>query len=273
MATEQTQSLLDDLAAGVAAIKTSDDWRAWLETAAKFYRYSFGNQILIACQKPEATYVAGFHKWLELNRHVRKGEHGLRILAPCVYKRTAEDPDTGEETTSRQVTGFRGAVVFDVSQTDGEDLPEVPAHKLTGAGDPEIVAALVGFAKANGAPSVDLEAELAETRNGETSTLTREIRVSRTLSGEMRIKTLAHEIGHLLLHCDPKDSAADREQAELEAESVAWLTCRELGLDSSSYSFGYVASWTGQHDAAKALQTSGQRILKTARAITDALAA
>ena len=273
MATEKTQELLDTLAAGVAAIKTSDDWRAWLDTAAKFYRYSFGNQILIMAQNPNASQVAGFHKWLELGRHVRKGEKGLRILAPCTYKRTDADPDTGEETTARHVGGFRGAAVFDISQTDGDELPQPPAHKLTGAGDPEIVAALIELAKANGAPSVDLEADLTDGRNGETSTKTREIRISNELSGEMRIKTLAHEIGHLLMHCDPENVAKDRDQAELEAESVAFLTCHQLGIDSSSYSFGYVAVWTGANDAAKALQTSGQRIIKTARAITDALAA
>ncbi len=272
MPTEKTQELLDQLAAGVAAIKTSDDWTDWLEVARRFYRYSFGNQLLIYRQLPTASHVAGFHKWLELGRHVRKGEHGLRILAPVVYKTKTEDPETGEEESSRRVAGFRGAVVFDVSQTDGDPLPEPPAHPLTGAGNPAILAALVRFAQDNGA-EVDLDADLPDGRNGETSYSPRRIRISRNLSGQMQIKTMAHEIGHHLLHFGPDRAEIGRDIAELEAESIAYLACGMVGIDSAAYSFGYVATWTAGKDSAAAVQASGQRILKTARAITDALAA
>jgi len=129
--------LLATLADGVADLTSSTAWRAWLDVQRRFHRYSWGNTLLIAAQCPDATRVAGFHAWLRLGRHVRKGEHGIAILAPVVPRLRVVDADSGDE---RWVAGrphaFRVAHVFDVSQTDGEELAPPPVTRLEG-GDPK----------------------------------------------------------------------------------------------------------------------------------------
>ena len=114
--TDALQRLRD----GVETLKQSDEWIRWLDVQSRFHHYSWGNCVLIAIQRPEATRVAGFHRWLELGRCVRKGEKGIQILAPMVGKRKDADPDD-----PKVCFGFRAAYVFDILQTDGEDLPEI----------------------------------------------------------------------------------------------------------------------------------------------------
>jgi hypothetical protein len=126
--------LLATLADGVAGLTNSTAWRAWLDVQRRFHRYSWG---LITCQRPEATRVAGFHAWLRLGRHVRKGEHGIAILAPVVPRLRVLDSESAEERVVRGAPHtFRVAHVFDVSQTEGQELPETPVSRLDGA-DPK----------------------------------------------------------------------------------------------------------------------------------------
>ncbi len=272
MANDKTAELLAELAAGVADLQTSDGWARWLEFQGRFYRYSFGNSLLIARQRPDASQVAGFHKWLELGRHVRKGEHGIRILAPCVVKVAADEVEGSE--AERRLVGFRVATVFDVTQTDGAELPEHPCHRLTGEAPERMRDALADFARAAGF-TVEFGAELAAGRNGETSTTSRSIKVAGGLAPAQVVKTLAHEIGHALMHSAAILSEIDRPTAEVEAESVAFLVCKRLGLETGGYSFGYVAHWAhgAGRDPVAAIQASGQRIVKAAQRISDGIEA
>ena len=122
--TDALRKAHDRLRDAVAEIVSGDDWKQMLHVASKFHRYSFNNQLLILCQRPDATRVAGYRKWQEFGRQVRKGEKGIAILAPCKYRTKIED-DSGEETTVQSIRGFRVVHVFDVSQTEGESLPDV----------------------------------------------------------------------------------------------------------------------------------------------------
>lgn len=271
MANNKAAELLAELAAGVVQLQTSEAWQRWLDFQGRFYRYSFGNSLLIARQRPDASQVAGFHKWLELGRHVRKGEHGIRILAPCVVKIKADDAGPDAEPQPR-VVGFRAAVVFDVAQTEGDEPPAVPCHRLTGEAPDHVTDALADFARSEGF-SVEFGAELVGDRNGETDTMARTIKVAAGLAPAQVTKTLAHEIGHALMHSAKILAEIDRPTAEVEAESVAYLVCRRVGLETGSYSFGYVAHWahgTGR-DGVAAIQASGQRIVKTAQRVADGL--
>src|SRR5437660_7049076 len=191
MATTQIrEDVLERLTEGIAALANGDEWTAWLKTQSRFHRYSFNNTLLIGRQCPTATQVAGFHRWRELNRSVRKGEKGIKILAPCVYKSEAEDDE-------RVVKGFRVAYVFDVEQTDGEALPEMPLHRLAG-NDAGLFDALLEYA--NGLGYTVTNAELPGETNGDCTYSLRRIRIRQGLEPAQRAKTLCHEIVHAMLH-------------------------------------------------------------------------
>jgi antirestriction protein ArdC len=264
MAAVATTDLIKQLTEGVAALTSTQQWERWLRAQRAFHRYSFSNVLLILRQFPEATRVAGFHRWHELGRFVRKGERGIAILAPVTRRVEADDdPDA----LMPVVTGFRPAYVFDITQTDGEPLPEI-AHRLDGADRVgasirlEKVAAELGF-------SVSVT-QLPGERNGDCSHELRRIRISERLAPAHQVKTLAHELAHAILH----EHFDDRGLAELEAESVAYIVCHELALDSSAYSFGYLASWArGGDEATGAITASGGRITAAARQILDGRAA
>ena len=269
---------LDRLSSGIAALTSSDAWSQYLATQAKFHNYSFRNSLLIALQRPDATQIAGFRKWLEMGRHVRKGEKGIYILAPMVC---ADKDEAGEKTGTSTIKGFRMVAVFDVAQTDGEDLPEI-CSTLIGK-DPtdaygrlECVASDLGFTVSlvdeclgkPGANGVTFFGRDAITGVG------RMIQIKATNEPAQRVKTLAHELGHAILHdpeTTPSSSRELKELKELEAESVAFVVCEALGIDSSVYSFGYVVTWAGADKAAELIAASGTRIQKAAHQILDAL--
>lgn len=257
----RAEELLQRLTEGIERLTSSEEWTRHLDFQRRFHRYSFRNVLLIALQCPDATRVAGFRGWLELGRHVRRGQKGIAILAPVVHRTKVEDEVTGEERTI--VLGpraFRIVHVFDVSQTDGDDLPESPARRLQGDGvvgaydDLSRYAARLGF-------TVESSGQLPGKVNGDCSHALHKIRVRAGQSPAQSIKTLAHEIAHAILHGGAIES---REQAELEAESVAYIVCGLLGVDSADYSFGYVAGWGGGDDAIKRVRQSGHRIQLTA---------
>ena len=253
--------LLDALTQGVAGLAESDRWRAHLEVQGRFRRYSFNNVLLIGVQRPDATRVAGFATWKKLGRSVVRGEKAIWILAPMVGRRTRTDE--GEE--KRPIYGFRPVAVFDLGQTEGDDLPEACENMQ---GDAPAVysegltrlAAQIGY-------SVEY-AELPGTRNGDCSYDLRRIRVESRNQPAHQVKTLVHELAHAMLH----QGEGDRALSELEAESTAYIVCRSLGLDSGEYSFGYVANWAGGGPEAVArITASGATIQRTAGIILDSL--
>jgi len=261
MGTSERDRLLDTLAEGVRTLTTSDRWRSHLELQGRFHRYSFNNTLLIGAQDPDATRVAGFAAWKRLGRSVRRGEHAIWILAPLVGRRVT-DADGDER---RPVFGFRPVAVFDVAQTDGEDLPEV-CRTLQGDDPGSWFAALAARAARLGF-GVE-RVELPGSTNGDCSHAGHRIRVESRNAPAQQVKTLAHELAHALLH----EQYADRAVAELEAESTAYVVCRSLGIDSGGYSFGYVASWAGGGlQAVAAIASSGAAIQRAAAVILDGL--
>jgi antirestriction protein ArdC len=235
----------------------------------RFHRYSWGNTLLIAAQRPDATRVAGFHSWLRLGRHVRKGEHGIAILAPVVPRLRVVDGDSGDE---RWVAGrphaFRVAHVFDVSQTDGEELAAPPVTRLEGGDPSDWYTQLRDVA--HGLQFTVEEDYLPDAVNGDCNHALRRIRIEVRNGQRHQVKTLAHELGHAILHADR--AGLSREQAELEAESVAYIVCAGLGIDTSEYSFGYLAVWAGGGEQARrAIAESAQRIQTAAHVVLDAV--
>jgi antirestriction protein ArdC len=263
-----TDELLQSLTEGIAELGSQESWTKWLDAQRVFHKYSFNNGLLIARQCPQATRVAGFQAWRQLGRCVRKGEKAIRILAP-VTRRDEVTGDNGEPQKVASLVGFRAAAVFDLSQTDGDELPQSPCRRLTEDAPAEAWDALKEIAQDFGY-SVTLSEELPDERNGDCNFVTHSIRVLGCLAPAQQIKTLTHELAHALLH---SDGQTPREVAELEAESVAYVVCGSgLGIDSREYSLGYVAGWAGgSKDAIEGIRRSGERISRAARRILAGL--
>lgn len=274
MATTSKVDVLQQLREGITELTNSDRWLSYLDVQRRFYHYSWGNCLLITLQRPDATRIAGYRKWQELGRHVRKGERAITILAPVVCRQSAQDETPRESTDPssdpKVVRAFRTASVFDVAQTDGEPLPEI-ATRLLGAVPVQAFLQMKTIAGELGY-SVDVT-DIPGARNGDCNFVDRLIRLRNDLEPAHLTKTLAHEIAHALLH-DPDQRSADfsRETAELEAESVAYMVCNGLGIDSSAYSVGYIAHWAGGGETAgREIERCAGRINKTARTILDGL--
>ncbi len=268
--THNHSELLAQLTDGISRLVASEDWRHYLDYQSRFHHYSFQNTLLIALQHHEASQVAGFNAWKKLGRKVRKGEKAIWIIAPMIYghaqsERDGSDAGSGKSedaANGRQVIrGFKYVPVFDISQTDGDTPPAVCA-KISGADTTGCFAKLAVVAR-----SIDFsieETSLSGGVNGDCNYDSRLIRIEVSNSPAQKVKTLAHELAHALLH----EKEQNRQLAELEAESTAYVVCQVLGVDSSDYSFGYVATWAGTGEQAiAAIKTSGIRIQKTATAI------
>ena len=230
------RAALDRLGEGVRAVYDSERWESWLRSLSRFYDYSLGNTILIAMQMPTATHVASFRSWKrDFNRYVRKGERGIEILVPMLVKDRDEDAD--EER--RRLVGFRVGHVFDVSQTDGEPLPTLVDEV---AGGVERYAAVMGAVRAVSAYPVEFVDDLPEGTNGffRRGEL---VAIREGMSEAQIVKTALHELAHSRLHDGDPEGMPDRAMREVQAESVAYAVSAALGLDTSGYSFGYVASW------------------------------
>jgi hypothetical protein len=279
----RTGEVLERLATGITDLTTSQNWTAWLRVQARFTNYSFGNSLLIALQAPNSTRVAGYRAWVDLGRKVRSGEKAIWILAPMTRRRSEENPDrtgqpAGGETNTpraagREVFGFKAVPVFDLAQTEGPDLPEI-SRRLTGAAPGRALFDLVRIAGDLGY-RVDFTA-LTGGRNGECHFLDRRICIEEGNDPAQQVKTLCHELGHALLHdpTTPDARIVERDLAECEAESVAWIVCAALGVDSDDYTFGYLAAWAGGGpEAVNAIRTSGQSIQHAAKHMLAALGA
>jgi hypothetical protein len=252
-------ALLSHLEDGIGALTSSEAWHDYLAFQSRFHRYSYGNVLLIAAQRADATKVAGFRSWQRVNRFVRRGEKAIWILAPMIGRAASGTRHGETDDQERVISGFRYVPVFDVSQTVGEDLPAM-CHKLSGADDSGAYDRFVAVATTIGFRVVDHR--FTDTTNGDCSRAHRRIRIEAGNTPAQRVKTLVHEIAHALLH----ETVEDRALAELEAESTAYVVCRAIGMDTGDYSFGYVATWAGGGEAAMALIKSSCGRIQTAAA-------
>jgi antirestriction protein ArdC len=264
--TARTDVARERLVDAVDALVSSDGWKAWLDSRARFHSYSLGNTMLIGFQRPDATLVAGFRAWQGMGRQVRKGEKGIAILAPMVRKIEASTSETGTSSDEeRRVVGFRTVYVFDVAQTDGDQLPEAPVSLPVGGRQADYMA-LQDLADAEHL-TVTTE-DMAGGKNGELNreswTITLGTQLFQTGTPAARIKTLTHELAHWF-DLGPGESVLERDAAEIVAEAVAYIVGQRLGLDTSSYSAGYVASWA-RGDSTR-LHALAERIDQAARPI------
>lgn len=264
-AEKKQQEALDLLEQGIKELSESGNWQDYLKVQTRFHQYSFRNVLMILSQYPEATRVAGYRAWQGMGRQVRKGEKAITILAPIIRK--IEDDQTGEE--SRRLTGFKGSSVFDISQTEGDELPEL--NTALNGDDAGLLNKLLEFAASLNIP-VSFKGCLGANgichfgKDGQIK-----ISVESLLSPLHQCKTLAHELGHALMHSE-KDYRLhnSKSQIELEAESVAFIVLNNFGLDSGDYSFAYVLNWSGGSDEAIAqLKESGRRIQGAAHQVID----
>ena len=238
-AQERARAALDRLDEGVREVYRSERWETWLHSLAKFYDYSLGNTILISMQMPTATHVASFRSWKrDFNRYVRKGERGIEILVPMLVKDRDEE---GTDEERRRLVGFRVGHVFDVSQTDGDPLPTLVDEV---SGDVDRYAAVLDAVRAVSAYPVEFVANLPEGTNGYFRR-GEFVAIREGMSEGQTVKTALHELAHSRLHDgDPMgEGMPDRAMREVQAESVAYAASAALGLDTSGYSLGYVASW------------------------------
>ena len=228
------------LETGFQRIQQADEYRRYLDTVSRFHKYSISNTMLIWMQRPDATRVAGFHTWLSLGRHVRKGEKGIRIFAPMQYRRTGatidEKTDESEDQEIRQLW-FRAVSVFDVSQTDGADIAPPPVSLLSGD-DSGLWQDLAEIAQAEHL-TIDRKPGRGGQANGWYNRSGRQVWIDPALAPRMAAKTLCHEIAHH--YAEHIDSS---EEHETIAESVAYIVLGHFAMDAGDYSFGYLACWT-----------------------------
>jgi len=252
---------------------SSEDWQRALAVAARFHDYSFANTRLIWAQSLVRGFtpsrVAGYRAWQQLGRQVRRGERGLQILAPIIRKITLEDEAREEEKEERRVVGYRIVHVFDQSQTDGEPLPEMRAELVEGSLPVHWQQATKLIADAGFGFQVADTDRLGEA-NGITDWTERDVIVRAGLPGAQRFKTAVHELAHVRLH-EPtsQERPTCRGIIEVEAESVAYMVCAALEIDSAGYSLPYVASWSGG-DLAKVTATAN-RVIGCARTVIEQL--
>ncbi|WP_448781415.1 DUF3849 domain-containing protein [Blautia sp.] len=282
---KQLKEISERLEQGVKEIFTSERYTEYLNTMSKFHNYSFNNTLLITMQKPEATLVAGYHAWQKkFNRHVKRGEKGIQIIAPAPIREKQEiekiDPVTKEpvigddgqpetEIVEMVIPRFRVTTVFDVSQTEGEPIAELEVPELTGS-----VQFYDTFMQAlqNISPVPIRMMNVEGDAKGYYHQTEKYIAIKEDMSNVQTMKTGVHEVSHALLHdrevMDAEGVLKDQTTKEVEAESIAYIVCNHFGLDTSEYSFTYIASWCESRDM-KALKASMDTIRKTSAEIIE----
>lgn len=258
----------------VRELLTSDGWRRWAETRATFHDYSFGNCLLIAHQRPDASRVAGFRKWQELGRQVRKGERAIRIMAPMVVggskdeRRDVRSAGQAMSATSAEKMGtadgprvlFRAVPVFDVSQTDGDPLPEPPREPLTGDSHAPYIGKLEAFASSIG---VRVEREPLEHAGGYYSDKDKRIVIDAGVTcPNAHVRTLVHELAHAV--GVPTYAEHGRAAAEVIVETAGAIVCGSLGLDTSGEAIPYIATW-GESGDLEAIRKHAETVDAIAR--------
>jgi|GEM_PF-1164597 len=279
---DRMKEITDKLVNGVKGIYESEQYKTVLKTLSKFHNYSLNNCLLIAMQNPAATHVGGFTFWRDkMKSPVKPGEKGMKIIAPSPFKtkKMVDAVDAGgkpifkdgrrvKEEKEVTVPAFRVATVYDVSQTEGEPLPQLGVSELTGSVE-QYKDFYAAVEKVSPVP-VDFE-KIPTGAKGYFSIEEKRIAINEGMSELQNLKTLIHEIAHARIHDidknAPKNEARpDRNTREVEAESIAYAVCQHYGLDTSEYSFGYVASWSGDKQI-DTLKSSLDTIRKEAGAI------
>lgn len=256
---EKVNKLLTQLEHGTKELFNSEQYQKYLVTFSKFTNYSINNTILIYLQNPNATLVAGYKAWeTKFNRHVKQGEQGITILAPMKYKKDPDDED------SEVYIRFRTTAVFDISQTEGEELPSFSPVSIVKDvnGYQKLFTALAKLTDYK----IEFAALAKDTCKGTCNFTTHTITIREGMSESENLSTLIHEIAHSILHEDEHNS---RNQAEVEAESVAFVVSTFLGLDTSDYSFPYIVGW--EENDVDLLRQSLQRIKTTSNSLITQL--
>lgn len=269
---ETVEQLHQQLADSIANLDNRDEWQRYLRFARGFHHYSFGNQILLMRSKPDATAVGGYRFWQAHGYQVRRGEKAIRILGPVTRRVELTDPagrplldDQGRPRHGQEIIGVRPVSVWDISQTDGPPIPEAPQPVLlTGQAPPGLWDSLAEFVVQQG---YRLERGDCGGANGLTSYAERFVRARDDVDDASQVRTLAHEIGHVLL-ADPaqvRGLVDCRGLREVEAESVGFMVSEAHGLRSGQYTFNYVTGWASQASdtltAEQVVRATGQRVI------------
>ncbi len=286
---ERVAEITDKLENGIKDLMNGDNFKKYLATMSKFHNYSFNNTMLIAMQKPDASLVSGYNTWKnKFERSVNRGEKGIQIFAPSPYtirkEQTKLDKDTqlpvldkdGKPITEEvevKIPAFKVVSVFDVSQTNGKELPTLGTDELTG----NVKDFEKFFASLKEVSPVPIEFEKIESgAKGYFSRESQKIAINEGMSEVQTIKTAVHEIAHSKLHdralkkSDIEEKPKDRNTEEVEAESIAFTVCTHFGIDTSDYSFGYVASW-GSGKEVPELKSSLETIRATSNELINSI--
>ena len=278
-------SIMQSLESGVEELFTSNRYKEFLKTMAKFHNYSFNNTMLIAMQRPDATLVTSYKNWQSMGRQVMKGEKGITIIAPAPYKKMKEkevldenqrpimgtDGKPKTEQVEVTVPHFKAVTVFDIAQTSGEPIQTLAPELLTAAVQ-DFDSFMQAIQKISPVP-IRFD-EIDGNANGYYHNADKEIVIKKGLSESQTLKTAIHETAHAKLHdreiMESLGLEKDRLTKEVEAESVAYCVCSSFGLDTSDYSFPYIAGWSSSREM-KEMKTSMDVIRKTAGEMIDQL--
>ncbi len=278
-------SIMQSLESGVEELFTSNRYQEFLKTMAKFHNYSFNNTMLIAMQRPDATLVTSYKNWQSMGRQVMKGEKGITIIAPAPYKKMKEkevldenqrpimgtDGKPKTEQVEVTVPHFKAVTVFDIAQTSGEPIQTLAPELLTAAVQ-DFNSFMQAIQKISPVP-IRFD-EIDGNANGYYHNADKEIVIKKGLSESQTLKTAIHETVHAKLHdkeiMESLGVEKDRLTKEVEAESVAYCVCSSFGLDTSDYSFPYIAGWSSSREM-KEMKASMDVIRKTAGEMIDQL--
>lgn len=274
--------ITEQLEQGIAELFASEKFKNYLDTMGKFHNYSLNNTVLIFMQNPDARLVAGFQSWKKnFERHVKAGEKGMKILAPTPWKKKVLQEQTDKdgkrildqrgkplmEEVEITVPAFKVTTVFDISQTEGKELPSI-VNELEGTVEnfSDFLSAL------NKISPVPIRFEEMHGKNGFYNFVEQYIGIRQGMSEQQTMKTGIHELSHAILHTkdNPEASGKNRSVKEVEAESVAYVVCQHYGIDTSDYSFGYVAGWSSGKEV-RELKASLEIIRKTASDIITSM--
>ena len=287
---EKLKEITDRLEQGITELFDSERYREYLRVMSKFHNYSFNNTLLIAMQKPDASLVAGFSAWKNnFGRNVIKGQKGIKIIAPSPYKVKQEmkkiDPHTQQPiigkdgkpvTEEKEITipAYKVVSVFDVSQTEGRELPDIAVNELTG--DVERYRDFFAALEKTSPVPIGFE-QIPGSSHGYYHLEDKRIAIDEGMSEIQTLKTAIHEIAHAKLHDidlnapeNEQQPRIDRRTREVEAESVAYTVCQHYGLDTSAYSFGYVAGWSSGRELSE-LKSSLETIRSAAAEIINSI--
>ena len=282
---EKIQELTEKLQTGIQELYDSEKYRDYLRTMAKFHHYSFNNSLLIWAQRPDATAVAGYRAWqTKFGRTVNPGAKGIMIYEPSSYKRTLREVVTDEDgnpvldkdgnkvtrEVERTFPNFKISYCFAYEDTSGKPLPSIVSIVDKDVSNFDSV--MDALRKVSPAP-IRFDS-VSGGANGYYDLLKREIVVKDTLPQAQKIKTVVHEVAHSILHdkIDGLDQEANKREMEVEAESISFCVTSWLGIDTSDYSFGYVAGWSAGKEL-KELQTKMEIIRSTAHTIISGIEA